>query len=632
MSNSTGVSAADWGGKGNAAAVAGADIVSGLEGFVGAGVSSGGVNAGGQAATRSQSRLLSDWAFLVPGVLFHLVFIASASGKIAGQWFFTLFDDAMISLTYGRTLARTGEWVWFEGAERVQGITNPLWSLYMALLHWLGLEGSLAALVVSLTGVVVLAVTALMAGHVARWMLRGSSSVAWLPKAVIVVVSFAYPLVFWTLRGMEVGVLAMSGVLMAWSMCRLADGERSAIGHMALWSMLGVFTRIDFALTAAAFVFWSWVMLLQRGQRGWGWQLTLLLPLPLCAAAVLLFQAAYWGDPLPNTYYLKIVGYSLAERLGEGVVAVAKSVPLLLLMSSGAWWLWARVPQQARPVLAALVSASTIMMVYSVWTGGDAWENNRLLNRYVSSVLPLSMLLIVAGWGSLWSTHTAGLSRVESVPGFIVLAGLAVLIGFAPLRYVGARDAALVALLTLGFLRLGFYATGQQGRPARTRNVVLAAVLLAWAPVSLLNVFYWGRQVADGTFARSDLSVTEKSLAISSILPQWGTVATVWAGAPGYYAQRSMIDLLGKSDKRIARVPPKGLFWPGHNKWDYDISIGEDKPDMILAIWKSRASDYRKLREWGYSLQCHEVLGKAFYLAGSERVNWALVHPCAKAE
>jgi hypothetical protein len=52
--------------------------------------------------------------------------------------------------------------------------------------------------------------------------------------------------------------------------------------------------------------------------------------------------------------------------------------------------------------------------------------------------------------------------------------------------------------------------------------------------------------------------------------------------------------LLGKNDVKIAHLDARstgGLFYslanfrPGHMKWDYDYSIGELKPDVVVQLW-----------------------------------------------
>jgi hypothetical protein len=72
-------------------------------------------------------------------------------------------------------------------------------------------------------------------------------------------------------------------------------------------------------------------------------------------------------------------------------------------------------------------------------------------------------------------------------------------------------------------------------------------------------------------------------------------VAVTWAGAIPYFSERRAVDLLGKTDVRIAHGPmhvfPGWLMWvgflPGHLKWDYAYSIRQLKPDLIQApLWR----------------------------------------------
>lgn len=68
----------------------------------------------------------------------------------------------------------------------------------------------------------------------------------------------------------------------------------------------------------------------------------------------------------------------------------------------------------------------------------------------------------------------------------------------------------------------------------------------------------------------------------------------VWAGTYPYFVDGTMIDSLGKSDKRIARYPVDELVgWdgmkgvPGHAKYDFRESILQRKPDIVVerAAW-----------------------------------------------
>jgi hypothetical protein len=56
------------------------------------------------------------------------------------------------------------------------------------------------------------------------------------------------------------------------------------------------------------------------------------------------------------------------------------------------------------------------------------------------------------------------------------------------------------------------------------------------------------------------------------------------AGTVPYYSGLRGVDVLGKSDRHVARLPPRGVgqtITPGHNKFDLQYSIGELRPDVI---------------------------------------------------
>ena len=59
------------------------------------------------------------------------------------------------------------------------------------------------------------------------------------------------------------------------------------------------------------------------------------------------------------------------------------------------------------------------------------------------------------------------------------------------------------------------------------------------------------------------------------------TIALHWAGLISYYADRPVYDVLGKSDKHIAKLKVNN-FAPGHSKWDWDYIVNEKKPDILI--------------------------------------------------
>src|SRR5690349_2295095 len=86
------------------------------------------------------------------------LFIYRTSFVIDGERYFSLFDDAMIAMRYARNLANGYGLVWNPGGERVEGYTDPLWVLYMALIHLFPIPQSKTSLIVQVTGAVFLAI------------------------------------------------------------------------------------------------------------------------------------------------------------------------------------------------------------------------------------------------------------------------------------------------------------------------------------------------------------------------------------------------------------------------------------------------------------------------------------------
>jgi hypothetical protein len=94
------------------------------------------------------------WILLAAYAAYAAAFIAKSSFVVDGVRYFALFDDAMISMTYARTFAQGHGLVWFPGAERVEGFTNPLWVAFMAFWHLLPIAQSKISLAVQISGAV----------------------------------------------------------------------------------------------------------------------------------------------------------------------------------------------------------------------------------------------------------------------------------------------------------------------------------------------------------------------------------------------------------------------------------------------------------------------------------------------
>jgi len=124
-------------------------------------------------------------------------------------------------------------------------------------------------------------------------------------------------------------------------------------------------------------------------------------------------------------------------------------------------------------------------------------------------------------------------------------------------------------------------------------------------------------------------------LLIKEITDEDAKIAVVTAGNIIYFAERYGIDMLGKSDKVIARSQPHQsngsfdnvdeIFRPGHNKWDYQHSITELQPDIVAQIWGSSVEMAPYLNAGGY--EYFLIDGFPLYIrTDSTHVLWEIVN------
>src|SRR5207302_9448187 len=110
------------------------------------------------------------------------------------------------------------------------------------------------------------------------------------------------------------------------------------------------------------------------------------------AAALLattIFSIAYYGAPLPNTYYLKLTGIPLSVRLHRGITDLAWAglttlgIPALL----GAVGLVC-LPLRHRRAAWLLAAMASAQIVYALYVGGDSYDGSEAGGRFLAVVLP----------------------------------------------------------------------------------------------------------------------------------------------------------------------------------------------------------------------------------------------------
>jgi hypothetical protein len=497
-------------------------------------------------------------------------FIYRTSFVIDGERYFSLFDDAMVSMRYARNLADGYGLVWNPGGEIVEGYTNPLWVLYMTVLHLLPVAPSKTSVLVQATAALCLALNLYYVRRIALVIGGGVRPVAW---GALALTALYLPINFWSLQGMEVGVLTLLMTTCTWvAICGMDSGRFQP----RLYILLGVGTLVRPDIVVAFLAFLSFMVLADATHRRqhavWGGVVL------ICAVAgQTLFRLWYYGDFLPNTYYLKMTGVPLSIRITRGVYVALQFVwrasPLLFVLTG---LLALRPDRRIRLMLWTLAAQIT----YSVYVGGDAWEYWGGSNRYIAIAMP----------------------------GFFALLSYAL--------YRGART-------------LGRFRSELSSPLAWNRTSMLVFVLGVLYALIAFNSIHGPEALAEVALLRPPLhtgpggsnhqDVQEALLLRSATAPE-ASIAVVRAGTIPYFVERRTIDLLGKNDRFIAHaaavVGPDGTlgyrdFRPGHMKFDFAYSIGQLQPDVIVQLRRRtalakpflEAGDYKDVLVAGRCLQ-----------------------------
>lgn len=485
------------------------------------------------------------FGLLVAGYLYYgIQYIQKSAVIVQGKTYYILFDDAMISMRYAYNLAHGMGLVWNPG-EYVEGFTNPLWVGYMAIFHLFPLPANQISLYIQLSGLVFLALNL----YFIRKVVEEFTGDIFVMLAAVAFTAFYGPLNTWGLLGMEVSLLTLILTASVWLALRSSD-------RFPLWTyiLLAVSTLIRTDMVIPFLVTFGVLFIAQPQYRKqhlvWASGLFVLF-----IGGQTLARYLYYGDVLPNTYYLKLAGWPISLRLMRGLYAlvwfayysnwVFMLLPFTLLLFRRDW---------------KIVLLFTIMLgqvAYSLYVGGDAWETHGGANRYIALVMPIFFILFA------WSLHEL-LSRAAASLGSV-------------------RGA------TLG---------------SRTLYVILFA--LAMVNFNLLlgdwkSIERWefNRKL---DYVAGNESNVRTALALQEATKPGASIAVVGAGSVPYLLpDRHMIDIMGKTDPVIAHGPvhsglgiPDVAFLtpgnenrmrPGHMKWNYAHTFGELKPDVIVSLW-----------------------------------------------
>lgn len=578
---------------------------------------------GAPPASTGRARL---W-IVAAALAFYALFVLRTSFTVAGTRYFVLFEDAMISMRYARHLAAGHGLVWNIGEPPIEGFTNLLWVLWMSVAHALGLSESKISLFIMLSGVAIMMATGLVTSKIARHF----SASPWVPVAVLAATLFDYPLVFWTLRGMEVGALALLVYTLLW--LALENEERFSLPRtvvMAVVTGAALLIRSDSVVPVGLICLYGFLFSAKR----WLFAATVGTVAGAAVGGQMLFRRAYFHESLPNTYFLKLFHIPLSARVKRGafvaleVLTMHLAVPIAIALASvtgvdRAFW---KDKHKRRLVL--LGALFTAQVGYATYVGGDAWEWMLYANRYMCIGMPALIVLVTVVLARLVEDEGLRAGFARRLPLAIGGAGLLlVLLNLYAKKFpeqgiaativmskkalaIGAGLAGLGILMRLRDLRDGVpEALGAFARRLGSRHTVVSAALLltalVWLPAHLLPIGQWAAQNA-AQYA-DEAKYTRLGLLIRATTPPSLRMAVAAAGATPYFAERPTEDLLGKNDRHVAKLEPKGVFSPGHDKWDYAWSLGERKSDLIVEAVDVNPADEAYFETLGFQKLANEM-------------------------
>jgi hypothetical protein len=443
-------------------------------------------------------------------------------------------DDVYISANFARTFAEGHGLVWFEGAPKVEGFTNPLWVAILAVVHLIpGYdEDHLGVYVATINGVLVAWMAVVLVRSVG--VATGARTVSMTRVVVAVALSCACCTILCFCAGMGFETAAVAVFSMMAFHESLANAESMRLRRIAVLVGLAFWTRMDGALTCLPAVY---MVMSKRPDRRRLW--TAVATLAALVSSQFLLRRWYYAEWLPNTFFLKGTGWRAADRLSQGLFFNAVPICFFVIVAIPGWLFLRRTLDRAAVPAAAALLTYFATLLYSVNNGGDlvfAFAHDRF------SAVGTVFLAFGISCGVVMFRSRA-LGKVLAL-----IAGLALATG--PMWLLSPRESFATLIRFLDLRR----------HPMPQDRIKL------W--------IHQGKQLQQFTFPGA-------------------RVALCGAGALVYFSHRGGVDLLGKIEPLVAHLvvpevpPPEARCWrgfpgAGHNKEDVPAVFDARRPELSL--------------------------------------------------
>ncbi len=300
-------------------------------------------------------------------------------------------DDAFITLRYARNFLNGTGIVW-NPQEYVEGYTNFFFLMLVTLFGAIGIDLALASQIVNFLAF--FALVAFISFFLPFCKKEEDRQRSLLPIPFFIFTITSFPMIVWTLGGLEGPLFAFLCTVGIWLSCE-ADANGSSNKYLVVSGLLLAFaclTRLDGLIyVGLTFIYLFWRKQSQRTSS----ILYFLLPLLCILIPHFLWRLSYYGALLPNTFYAKATGFDLM-RVCEGLkyffsYLISPPFVLLLLCIVIPYSIYRRFFDKK---MMYILSTIVLYTAYIICLGGDHMPSFRLfLPVFSSSLLLLYMIL-----------------------------------------------------------------------------------------------------------------------------------------------------------------------------------------------------------------------------------------------
>lgn len=460
-------------------------------------------NKEGVSASSVNQRLRIALSALVFLLSLRVCGLPEAFITLTGKTGYLVRDDSMITVRVARHIAE-GMGPYFNRGEHIAASTSLIWPYLMSPVFWVVHDPGRCVLILALLSGLIVAIT------VAGITFAADSTLAACGVAATLLAMPALPYYGPSVWEQVPQMLLVTAAFLA-LLGRIPVLARRRVEWALIFAAMSFLLRPD--TLPMVFVLGMWVAVTARSRGGWMSYVALSVT-AIAVGGYFALHHHFYGDFVPNTYYLKVhlgPGSVLKGLRYMAVTAADTGVPFLLLAGF-------IVPVRRAASVAEqrlLMVSVAVQCVYVVLIGGDIFHYGRFLLMFA----PIGALLFWEGVSDLLSGLTA------SSPGKWALVGLG-----------------LTSLFTASFANM-----------VRDHQIATRTLL--------------STGMSAGADDYSDQAILADCLR-SHLSPADGDIGIFTLGSLPYYLDEySFADFLGKADAVVAHGP---AHWgpTGHNKWD----------------------------------------------------------------